>query len=92
MSGKLTYTNMREIIPDGYVTKPIENWQKIYDTEWRWRFLKFNGRFIVEMSYQNLNNKHRMFCNKYGQWVNNVLVDHNYDQYVTESYYVYTKK
>ena len=91
ISGKLTYTNIREIIPENYVTEPINDWFIKYDTEWRWRFLKFNGRFIVELSYKNVNNN-RVFCNKYGEWIDNVNVDHNYDQYVVETYYVYTKK
>ena len=91
ISGKLTYTNIMEIIPENYVINPINDWFTKYDTEWRWRFLKFNGRFVVELSYKNINNKNRRFCDKYGEWVDNVNIDHNYDKYVVEEYYVYTK-
>lgn len=90
ISGKLTYTNVMEIIPDNYVTKQIENWKNEYDSEWRWRFLKFGERSVVEVSYVNKDNV-RMFCDKYGNWVNNVIIDDRYDGYVKESYYVYVK-
>lgn len=90
ISGKLTYTNVMEIIPETYVTEPLKDWTMKYDTEWRWRFLKFNGRFVVEVSHKHANNKHRMFCDKFGQWVNNIIIDPTYDKYVVESYYVYT--
>jgi hypothetical protein len=90
ISGKLTYTNVMEIIPDNYVTKQIENWKNEYDSEWRWRFLKFNGRSVVEVSYVNKDNV-RMFCDKYGNWISNVIIDKKYDDYVVEAYYVYVK-
>lgn len=90
ISGKLTYTNVMEIIPENYVTKQIENWKNEYSSEWRWRFLKFNGRSIVEISYINTDNI-RMFCDKYGNWIDNVIIDDKYDKYVVEVYYVYVK-
>lgn len=92
LSGKLTYTNIIENIPENYVKEPIINWNMEYDTEWRWRFLKFNGRFVMELSYVNANSKTRVFCDKYGNWVNNVNIDYSYDKYVIETYYVYTTK
>jgi hypothetical protein len=90
MAGKLTYTNMMEIIPENYVTEQIKDWTKTYKTEWRWRFLKFNGRFVVEVSYINDDNI-RVFCDRYGNWIKNVIVDDSYDKYVIETYYVYVK-
>ncbi len=93
ISGKMTYTNVMEIIPEGYVTERVLNWSKNYKTEWRWRFLKFNNRFVVEVSYLNsCNVLDRYYCNKYGQWINNVDADTNYDKYVVEIYYVYTNE
>jgi hypothetical protein len=90
ISGKLTYTNVMEIIPENYVTKPCDNWTTKYDTEWRWRFLKFDGRFVMEVSYINKTGK-RFFCDKFGQWIDNIITESKYDKYVTETYYVYTK-
>ena len=93
ISGKMTYTNIMEIIPDNYVTKQIVNWSNIYKTEWRWKFLKFNGRHVIELSYVNSDNiNERYFCDRYGQWVTNVEIDQTYDQYIVEIYYVYTNE
>ncbi len=93
ISGKMTYTNIMEIIPENHVTQQIINWNITYKTEWRWKFLKFNGRHVVELSYLNSNNiNERFFCDKYGQWVKNVDVDSSYDKYIVEMYYVYTNE
>jgi hypothetical protein len=93
ISGKLTYTNIMEIIPNNHTITQIPLWNDKYKTEWRWRFLKFNGRHIVELSYVKWNNlNNRCFINKYGQWVNNVNIDKRYDEFIVETYYVYTNE
>lgn len=90
ISGKLTYTNIKEIIPDNYLTKQINFWHDIYKTEWRWRFLKFNNRHVLELSYVNADDcNNRYYCNKFGEWVNNIVVSPEYDKFIDEVYYVY---
>lgn len=93
MDGKLTYTDIRDNIPEGSMNKQMEEgWEIGFNTEWRWRFLKFeNERHVIEMSYLKKGNKNRVFCDKYGNWVNNVEVNNGYDSYVVEVYYLYTK-
>lgn len=43
ISGKVTYTNIMNTIPENKLDKPIPDWRKKYKTEWRWRFLKLIG-------------------------------------------------
>jgi len=89
INGKLTYTNLLETIPDNKVEKTIDNWQKNYKTEWRWRFLKFNGKHVAEISYVDRISAKRLYFNKFGEWVTRE-VPVVYDQYVDKIYYAYT--
>jgi hypothetical protein len=90
ISGKLTLTNVIEMIPKDSVRTCINNWQQQYNSEWRWRFLKFpDDRLTVEISYQQKQDNFRMYFNKYGEWVRrDIPVE--VDVYVVDSYYYYT--
>lgn len=85
---KLTYTVVYDSIPDHSNLVSIEGWEKKYLVEWRWRFLQFNDRKVVEISYQN-KNKERYYMNKYGEWVKR-NISNIYDKLVIEEYYYYT--
>lgn len=89
ISGKITYTNILEIIPKTSTPHPLANWKNLKKIEWRWRFLKFNERFIVEISYQKYNDEKRTYFNQKGQWVQR-SIDPSYDNYVIKEFYYYT--
>ena len=89
ISGKLTYTNILETIPNNKQEKTMAEWQKNYKTEWRWRFLKFDGRHVAEISFVDRKSDKRLYFNKFGQWVERNVAS-VYDQYVDKIYYVYT--
>lgn len=94
IAGKITYTDILESIPGDKLDKPIENWNSIYKTEWRWRFLKLtyknklrSERYVLEISY--VTNNQRYYFNRFGEWVKRD-VDPQYDYFVDKEYYVYT--
>ncbi len=87
LSGKLTRTCILDTIPKTATNEPIEDWEKTNNTEWRWRFLEYNNKMIVEISYRN-KNKNRMYCNKYGKWVERD-VPKDYDKFVVKEFYYY---
>ena len=90
ISGKITYTNIMDLIPNGNTEKKLNNWEHQYTTEWRWRFLELpEDRITIEMSFIKNDNKDRIYFNRYGQWVNR-YVDPIYDNYVTKQYYYYS--
>lgn len=88
---KITYTNIMEIIPPNSLNKPLVNWQTMYKTEWRWRFLKFSDKKVVEISYTTNTFNKRIYYNKFGQWVER-NEESMFDKYVIEQYYYYTKE
>ncbi|ARF09578.1 hypothetical protein Indivirus_1_201 [Indivirus ILV1] len=88
ISGKISYTSVIESIPENKLNSPISNWEKDYNTEWRWRFMKDNERHIVEISKKN-KGESRLYYNKYGEWVVR-NIDDSYDKFVVKEYYVYT--
>ena len=92
ISGKLTYTTIVESIPENKLEKPIKDWEKIYATEWRWRFMKDKERHIVEISQKsNKAGSDRLYFNKYGQWAKeNFLNNDNLNNFIVKEYYVYT--
>ena len=96
IGGKITMTNIMEIIPPGSIKEQIKDWKKIYTVEWRWRFLEFDAdgdtRKIVEISRirYNQDEKNRLYFNRYGQWVNRTI-DPIYDKCVTSQLFFYTK-
>jgi hypothetical protein len=91
ISGKITYTNIMESIPENHYDKPLKFWNKKYSTEWKWRFLRIKNnkveRYVVEISYTK--NGKQFYFNKFGEWVES-KVDSVYDQFVEKEYYVYT--
>jgi hypothetical protein len=86
----LTYTNIREIIPNDSLSYPIKNWQKYYSKEWRWRIIKIGNKKIVEISYKIYNNDNRIYFDKCGNWKENMDTD-LFSEYEIEIYYYYTK-
>lgn len=88
ISGKITYTSVMEIIPHDSTSNPLVNWEEKGKIEWRWRFLKFNNKTMVEISYKKPF-EDRLYFNKNGQWVERDIPD-IYDQCVVKSFYYYT--
>ena len=97
VSFKLSYTDILESIPSQKLSHPICNWEKYYETEWRWRFLRFydhklqRDRFVTEISHLDKNIGKRQYMDKHGKWVSDINVNSIYDNYVIEEYYVYVK-
>jgi hypothetical protein len=89
ISNKLTYTNILQTIPPNKVTDRNIELLNNGKTEWRWRFLKFENRFVTEISYLKKDMSNRLFFNKNGQWIEREI-DPIYDEYVVETYYYYT--
>lgn len=97
IAGKITYTNIINTIPKEKLEKPLSDWRKKYNTEWRWRFLKLTesssnkkrDRHVVEISYQKSNSKKRIYFNRHGQWVEREI-DPVFDNFVDKEYYIYT--
>jgi len=95
ISGKITYTNIMESIPENYLEQPIINWKQKYKTEWRWRILKFSTeneekKYVVEISYMKYNSNKRIYFNRFGEWVERTI-DPIFDQFVIKQYYVYNE-
>jgi len=89
VSGKLTYTDIINNIPDGYLNKRNEKLLKNCKCEFRWRFFKLpNDKFSVEISKYYPNNNKRLYFNKFGKWVEDTL-DPVYDEFVDKEYYYY---
>lgn len=100
IAGKITYTDIISSIPEGKVEKQIIDWKKKYNTEWRWRFLRFNvinqnsptkkeiEKYVVEISYIKNNSDERMYFNRHGEWVKR-KIDPYFDKYVEKQYFVY---
>lgn len=97
ISGKITYTEILNSMPHNKVETQMDNWRKIYSTEWRWRFLRFTiidndkeiDKYVVEISYMKYDSNKRVYFNRYGQWVVRDI-DKAYDNFVEKEYYVYT--
>jgi hypothetical protein len=88
MSGKLTVTCVLNTIPNQAVTDRLTNWKQSMKTEWRWRFLEFDGRRTVEISYETADSDKRLYFNKFGEWVER-NVPTEYDKYVIQTFYYY---
>lgn len=84
----LTATAIINTIPENYLSKPIQDFEKYYKTEWRWRFLDINNRQVAEISFAKSGK--RFYFNNQGDWVERVL-DPIFDQFVVGQYYYYTK-
>ena|SRR3989304_6673604 len=88
ISGKITMTTIMDTIPKDHLKKPLENWEKEFNVEYRWRFLEFpNNKNTVEISYTK-KGEERIYFNRKGEWVKRE-VDPIYNQFVTDSYYYY---
>lgn len=48
ISGKITLTNVLNVIPPDSLEKPIDNWKLKYKTEWRWRILELISENISD--------------------------------------------
>ncbi len=90
ISGKLAYSDIYKTIPEGSLKTPVDNWEEHKLVEWRWRFMKFGDKKIVEISQQAYNDKRKYF-NNFGQWVHKDISS-KYDKYVDEQYYFYTHR
>lgn len=91
ISGKITYTNIIESLPETHRIEPMDNWREQGLTEWRWRFLDIEGRKVVEISGLRPNENQRLYFNKHCQWIKRD-VDPVFDKYVKEVYYCYANE
>lgn len=95
LSGKITATNVLETIPVNCLTEQSkQDWRKLGQTEWRWRFLTIGDtkkKSTVEISYLKYDAKpdERVYFNNEGKWVVR-NVDPIYDQFVTKTLYYYS--
>jgi len=89
VDGKLSMTNIFEVIPENATNKPLDNWRERCKSEWRWRFLKFNNKQSVEISCLHYNTDKRLYINKKGEWVHR-KVDPIFDKFVIKEFYYYT--
>jgi len=89
IAGKITYTDILNVIPENSYNVPNENLRKNYKTEWRWRFLKLpDDRLTIEISYITKDNV-RIYFNNNGKWVER-YIDPIYNNYVIKEYYYYS--
>lgn len=88
-NNKVTFTNIMDIIPDTSTQQPMIDWEKLNKIEWRWRFLKFDDKHVVEISYKLPDLTKRMYFNKNEEWVIRE-VPSDYDIYVYDQYFYYT--
>jgi len=89
VASKITKTEIIENIPKNASKQPLNNWKRNYVTEWRWRFIKANGRHIVEISQTNAATGKRTYFNKHGNWIEE-HIDASVDKFVVDQYYYYT--
>ena len=87
-TNNITYTNIIDNLPKGYTIVKDTNWKTNKQIKWRWRFLKFDDKTIVEISYKYYDDSRRVYFNKSGNWVYR-QVPKVYDQYVTKKIYYY---
>lgn len=87
---KITYTDFtNNRMPEGVTKHKVANWQTTYNTEVRYRFLKFNNKHVVETSVLNgVTNKRTYYLSKKGVWETRDIPK-KYDKYVYETYYFY---
>ena len=92
LSGKVTYTNMIETIPEDSTEQPLVNWKRYHKIEWRWRFLNLpNERQVVEISFVDAKDNVRIYFTKRGDWSKKNVPD-SYDKFVEKVYYYYSNK
>lgn len=90
ISGKITLTNVLNTIPTNSIESRIPNWRDTKKVEWRWRFLRFNNRRTVEISYLDRmdEDNERVYFNKHGEWVKRDVPE-IYNSYVYKTCYYY---
>jgi len=88
MSGRVTVTCVLNTIPEQAVTDRLTDWKQKMNTEWRWRFLEFDDRKTVEISYETSDSDKRLYFNKFGEWVTRE-VPIEYDKYVIKTFFYY---
>jgi len=84
----ITFTNVMDNLPKGYTSVKNKEWRNEKTIKWRWRFLKFNNKTTVEISYKYPHENKRIYFNKNGNWVYRD-VPKIYNQYVENIYYYY---
>jgi hypothetical protein len=89
MSGRITATSILDTIPTEATATQLGGWTDTKQTEWRWRFLEFDNKNSVEISYIKANNDIRYYHNRYGNWVTDD-VSKEYDKHVVKIFYYYT--
>lgn len=85
---KLCKDSIQLSIPENSVNTPDLEMEKT-QTEWRWRFLKFGNKEVVEISFKKPTDLQRTFMNKFGDWVK-TDIGKTYDTYVIKEMYNYT--
>ncbi len=88
ISGRVTATCVLTTIPENATVDKMENWEDTMGTEWRWRFLEYDNRRTVEISFVKRESPIRKYYNRYGEWVERD-VPKEYDQHVVKTFYYY---
>lgn len=93
ISSPLPYAEIKNTIPKGSINYPEKDniWRSKKLTEWRWRFLEFANKIVVEISKMNYDSNKRVYFNCNGQWIHR-NVPEIYDDYVKEEYYFYSNE
>ena len=86
----ITFTNVIDSLPEGHTTVKNKKWREEKKIKWRWRFLKFDDKSSVEISYKYPNEKKRVYFNKNGHWVYRD-VPKIYDKFVNNTVYYYVE-
>jgi hypothetical protein len=86
----IEYNKVISSIPKDATDKPNIDLFKQGYREWRWRFLKFNEKKTVEISYRDNDDKEkRFYLNKSKKWINKEI-SLKYDKFVQITYYYYS--
>ena len=83
----VTFTNIVDNLPKGCTIIKDNKWKNKKKIKWRWRFMKFDNKSIVEISYKYPNDN-RIYFNKQGNWVHR-QVPKIYNQFVEKIVYYY---
>jgi hypothetical protein len=91
ISGKITYTSILETVPENRRETSLDNWKSKGKTEWRWRFLEFENRSTVEISFMKSISDQRNYFTKQGSWIIRD-VPKEYDDYVVKQFFYYSNE
>jgi hypothetical protein len=84
----ITFTNVIDTLPEGHTEIKDKNWKHYDKIKWRWRFLKFYNKSVVEISYKYPSDTKRYYFSKSGNWVHRDIPK-EYNQFIVKKIYYY---